>query len=164
MARTKAVSGAGEGAAGRMAALRCEPDAGLDDAGLLVTVVAVVAVVPGSGRTPPTSAGSASPESVSARWIMPMALATPSGVSRPRCTSRSATCAVPARRPEPFQHVELAAHAAEAQQLGEPAQLVFLVHAARAQRALVQRREAQRVGRARGRRAGRRPPPCPGSM
>ena len=54
-----------------------------------------------------------------------------------------------ARRPQVLQHVELAADAVKGQQLREPAQLVLLVHAARTQRALVQRRKAEGVGRAR---------------
>ena len=48
--------------------------------------------------------------------------------------------------PKILQHVEFAANAVEVEEFCKPAQLVFLMHAAHAQRAFVERREAKRIG------------------
>ena len=85
-----------------------------------------------------------------------MAPATPSAVSRSsdvleRDVRRDA------RGPEFFEDVEFAAHPAVMQDVGEPAQLVFLLHATRAQRGFVQRREAHRVDLAALRKVEREP-------
>lgn len=56
-----------------------------------------------------------------------------------------------ARCPEIFQHIEFTTDAFEREQLGEPTQLVFLVHATGAQGALVQGCEAKGIGLTRGR-------------
>ncbi len=50
-----------------------------------------------------------------------------------------------ARGPEILEHVEFAARPVVAEEVGEPAELVFLLHAARPQRGLVERRKADRV-------------------